>query len=156
LRKKIVIGFSIALNTIFCVNAQTPVLVKDIFPGNSGSDPRELTSIGNTLFFSADDSIYGRELWKSTGTSNSTVLVKDISPGTLSGFERTTFPQFLTNMNGILYFGAREWQFGDELWKSDGTESGTVMIKDIVVGEPWDRSLPRYLTVMDNTLYFSA
>ncbi|MCH8905421.1 MAG: hypothetical protein IIA45_16090, partial [Bacteroidetes bacterium] len=138
------------------IQAQTPALVKDILPGKNGSEPKELISIGNTLYFSADDSTYGRELWRSNGTTSNTIMVRDISPGTRSGFERTAFPQFLTNLNGTLYFGAREYQYGDEIWKSDGTTSGTVMIKDINVGDPWSRSLPRYLTVIGNTIYFSA
>jgi ELWxxDGT repeat protein len=31
---------------------------------SSGSNPHSLTSVGGTLFFSADDGAHGRELWK--------------------------------------------------------------------------------------------
>ena len=42
---------------------------------------------------------------------------------------------------------------GVELWKSDGTESGTVMVKNIVGS---GSSSPNFLTAVGNTLYFEA
>ena len=36
----------------------------------------------------------------------------------------------LTDVEGTLFFGATDRTHGDELWKSDGTEAGTVMVKD--------------------------
>ena len=46
--------------------------------------------VGNTLFFQAsgypDGVNNGVELWKSDGTADGTVLVKDIKPGVSSGF----------------------------------------------------------------------
>ena len=42
-------------------------------------------------------------------------------------------------------------QNGKELWKSDGTASGTVMVKDIHSGPN-----PMYLTAVGDTLYFRA
>ena len=46
-----------------------------------GSYPYSLTNVNGTLFFTADDSVHGDELWKSNGTAAGTVLVKDINPG---------------------------------------------------------------------------
>jgi ELWxxDGT repeat protein len=40
----------------------------------------------------------------------------------------------LTNVNGILLFAASDGVHGSELWSSDGTAAGTVMIKDIRPG----------------------
>ena len=40
------------------------------------------------------------------------------------------------------------------MWKSDGTASGTVMVKDINSGS--GSSSPSYLTAVGNTLYFQA
>jgi ELWxxDGT repeat protein len=60
----------------------------------------------------------------------------------------------LTNVNGILYFQADDGVNGDELWKSDGTEAGTVLVKDINVGS--DSSDASDLTNVNGTLYFQA
>ncbi|MDP9193332.1 MAG: hypothetical protein M3P06_16675 [Acidobacteriota bacterium] len=43
-------------------SAGTHLLV-DLYPGTKGSDPRELTTAGSHLFFSADTPDRGRELW---------------------------------------------------------------------------------------------
>ena len=51
-----------------------------------GSYPDDLTAVGGTLFFAADDGATGRELWKSDGTAAGTVLVKNISPSTDTGY----------------------------------------------------------------------
>src|SRR5262245_36433369 len=114
------------------------VLVKDIRPGNSPygfpltSSPANLTAVGNQLFFSADDGVSGRELWKSDGTAAGTVLVKDIRPGSSSyGYAYGSDPKNLTAAGGRLFFAANDGVNGTELWKSDGTAAGTVLVKDI-------------------------
>ncbi len=64
------------------------------------------------------------------------------------------YPQFLTNVNGTLFFRAYDAAHGLELWKSDGTEAGTVLVKDIVPGT--DHSSPYELTDVNGTLFFLA
>ena len=76
-------------------------------------------------------------------------MVKDIYSG--SG---GSTPDHLTAVGNTLYFEANDGTNGDELWKSDGTASGTVMVKDIRSGS--SSSSPNYLTAVGNTLYFRA
>ncbi len=76
--------------------------------------------------------------------------MKDILPGTVFGY-----PQYFTISNGILFFNARSTNNNKELWKTDGTEVGTVMIKEIYPGTS-NSSNPEYLTDIDGTLFFSA
>ncbi|MEG4334986.1 Ig-like domain-containing protein, partial [Microcoleus sp. AT9_A2] len=58
------------------------------------------------------------------------------------------------NINNTLYFPATDATNGHELWKSDGTTSGTVLVKDIYPGAI--ASYPYNLINLNNTLYFSA
>ncbi|MDG1543672.1 MAG: DUF5050 domain-containing protein [archaeon] len=99
------------------------------------SDGYEKYVVGEVMYLAGTidglDSEYGDELWKTDGTQQGTVLVKDINPGENSSSPRA----FCRSGNGNeAYFFADDGVHGDELWKTDGTEQGTVMVKDITVG----------------------
>ncbi|MEC8142962.1 MAG: ELWxxDGT repeat protein, partial [Candidatus Thermoplasmatota archaeon] len=64
------------------------------------------------------------------------------------------YPSRLAEVGGTLFFTAYDETNGYELWKSDGTTLGTVMVKDINSGS--SNSLPMYLTAVGNTLFFEA
>jgi ELWxxDGT repeat protein len=129
------------------------VLVKDVTPGVSDYlGPIFLTNVGGTLFFNDDDGIHGRELWKSDGTGPGTVMVKNIKPR--GGSAGRFGPSDLTNVRGTLFFVANDGTHGYELWKSDGTTAGTIMVKDITPGA--SGSDPLYLTEVGSRLFFNA
>lgn len=155
--------------------ADGTTVVADIYPGGDilpdgtfvphSSDPQYLTNVNGTLFFSAVDGEHGRELWKSDGTLDGTALVKDIYPGgdvlpdgTVAPYSSN--PQDLTSVGGTLYFAAYRKDIGMELWKSDGTDAGTVLVKDINEGVLAPglgaSSYPTELTDVHDTLYFAA
>ena len=125
---------------------------KDINPGSGNSDPTLLASANGSLFFMADDGAHGVELWKSDGTAAGTALIKDINPG--SGAAFPSFRPQLTNIGGTLYFQADDGAHGVELWKSDGTATGTVMVKDIRPGS--NGSGPGGLIAVNGALYFAG
>jgi ELWxxDGT repeat protein len=60
----------------------------------------------------------------------------------------------LTNANGTLFFAGNDGTDGSELWKSDGTAAGTVMVKDINPGS--FGSSPASLTLSGGHLFFTA
>ncbi len=117
--------------------ARGPFLVKDIDPIGKASEPQDFVDVGGTLFFTADDGVHGREVWRSDGTAAGTVLVRDVRPGLES-----PFPFALTNVAGILYFVAVNGIDGVELWRSDGTENGTVRVTVIAARPFWQTSPP--------------
>jgi ELWxxDGT repeat protein len=135
-------------------------MVNDIRVGSLGSGAGHLVNVNGTLFFRANDGVIGYELWKSDGSAAGTARVKEILPGPRGAMEgfRTSIherrPQYLENVNGTLFFVARDESSGEELWKSDGTEAGTVRVKDIAPGLEW--SDPENLTNVGGTLFFEA
>ncbi len=116
------------------------------------SYPNSLTAVDDTLFFTATDGMHGRELWRSDGTEEGTVLVKDIT----TGQNNTNFEE-LTAVNNTLYFIAYQDAYGYELWRSDGTDEGTHMVKDLLPGSG-SSMLSRYstLTNVGGQLFFVA
>jgi ELWxxDGT repeat protein len=136
------------------------VLIKDIKPGPESSDLRCLTVVNGKLYFTAFDSVHLDELWVSDGTEQGTRMVKDIAPGA-SGSSIVS----LYNWNGTLFFNPWDdyhkpgdpytwYGHGKELWKSDGTEAGTVMVKDGSAGEASTQI--NYITNSPGMLWYFA
>lgn len=93
------------------------------------------------LFFSANDRQHGHELWSSDGTAAGTGILKDINPGPASGLYSGpggTSVAGLAEYDGGLLFSGLD-QLGAELWRTDGTTAGTVMVKDILPGTSGSR-----------------
>src|SRR5436190_2100548 len=63
-------------------------------------------------------------------------------------------PGSLTAFAGKLIFSADDANIGVELWQSDGTAAGTVLLRDLQPGA--GSSGPDRLTVAGNTLWFRA
>lgn len=129
--------------------------VKDINPGAgssvaSGGDViTDTATLGNKVFFKADDGTTGQELWVSDGTAAGTHIVQDLAPGAPS-----SYPTNPTTFKGKVYFGASGKAGGNsgepyDLWSTDGTAEGTQVVSDVA-----DESGVKNLIVAGDQLYF--
>jgi hypothetical protein len=77
-------------------------------------------------------------LWKSDGTGASTIMVKDINPGSAD-----SCPSVLIDMGGTLFFAASDGVNGRELWKASpyglvqGVGGEVEPVSKAVVIFPW-------------------
>ena len=135
-----------AVGTPASADSQDPVgMVMDVRPGAIGSSLSEFVSLGNTLFFNADDGAHGESLWKTDGTATGTSLLKDLDPYTGGQYN---LPPMVT-VGSTLFFTD-----GRGLWKTDGTATGTVLVKDMNPGTCC--ALISNLVAVGSTLFFSA
>jgi ELWxxDGT repeat protein len=96
----------------------------------------DLTDVAGVLFMGT----YDGGLYKSDGTLDGTVALGAVRP------------YWLTKVDGSVFFGAgrSRGHGGIELWKSDGTTSGTLLVKDIAPGSLG----PSKLIDVGGTLFF--
>jgi ELWxxDGT repeat protein len=148
------------LALLFCgvANAQI-VQVTDInATGDAGIGYPTLYN--GEIFFEADDgSEIGDELYK-IAADGSVVLVKDINTDAADG-SPIGDPKNFIEYKGMLYFGGNDGDNGadkhdTELWRTDGTTDGTVMVEDIWPGGNGNASNPQQMFVFNDKLYFNG
>ena len=111
--------------------------------------PRDLVPVGDALYFSGEAKLPTSEqhaygLARSDGTAAGTVIVK--------AFAHDGMPAGLARVGETFYFSAGVGN--RELWKSDGTEAGSVLLKDINPGPR--ASNPTAFTGANGTTFFVA
>jgi ELWxxDGT repeat protein len=115
------------------------------FIANPGAPDTQRSNFGTIdkgadgrLYFAARDANADTEPWVTDGTAAGTHRLADAAPGNLpqllGGGFASSDPGAFTPLDGKTYFYADYWKQGTELWSTDGTESGTVMVKDILPG----------------------
>jgi ELWxxDGT repeat protein len=128
-------------------------MVKDISPSSVVRGPGILTNVGGILLFAADDGTHGLELWRSNGTKAGTTMVKNIAPGSSDSIPWDPVWIIPVVVHDTLFFAAADGTHGMELWRSDGTKTGTAMVKDI---NPSAGGTPFGFAHVGQTLFFEA
>ncbi|MDB5272005.1 MAG: hypothetical protein JWO58_372 [Chitinophagaceae bacterium] len=144
-----------------------PAMIKDINGGTQGSAPTNLGAYGtvpnnflvviNSIgYFIADDGGFGSELWRTDGTTAGTYIVSDINPG-INSSNPNQLVSVTNSTTSIttLYFAADDGVHGTELWQSDGTDAGTMLVKDINDSSNIG-SNPSYIRSIGNYVVFVA
>jgi ELWxxDGT repeat protein len=112
--------------------------------------PVEFVKSGSNLYFRGSDAEHGIELWKTDESGSGKSLVKDLREGPAH-----SYPLSLVDLNGTLLFYRLDFDADmDSLWKSDGTESGTVMIKAFA-SDHGASSIGNFLVVEDQLLFLA-
>jgi len=136
---------------------------------------RNLVNVGGVLVFTASTPATGEELWRSDGTEAGTYLLRELKPGSGSVFPLTfrgsgyevaqsdhTFEKIV--FQNQLFFGVvgsywTEPPYDDNgnfwrLWKTDGTEAGTVPVTTVATGNSFGG--PSGLAVLGSQLVFAS
>jgi ELWxxDGT repeat protein len=79
-------------------------------------------------------------------------LLADINPGSAPSLANEKGA--MAQVGNTLFFSAENAQSGVELWKTDGTAAGTVLVKDINPGATG--SFPDHFQVMGDRMFFTA
>lgn len=101
------------------------VVLKDN-QGRGVSSTEYITVLKDKLIFNAYTPEFGEELWISDGSEMGTHILKDISPRGQS-FPTLSSPPGILH-DSLLFFTANEGIRGQQLWKTNGTSEGTLLV----------------------------
>jgi ELWxxDGT repeat protein len=94
--------------------------------GTSGAlfsaTPPSWVTIGDRLYYYVSTTKYGLELWRTDGTKASVKIVRDLTPGA----KGTSIKHMIRVGDKLAFF--RPGTGGEDVWVTDGTSKGTVMV----------------------------
>ena len=126
--------------------SDNPYLVKNINPRTHDSYPRCIAVGESYAVCGANDGLPGVRLWRSDGTPEGTFMLKEIFENEGS----VDLHVYAATKSGKLYFLANAGccRYEDQLWQTDGTSTGTIMVKEFDYYDIGD-----FVTIGE-TLYF--
>jgi len=111
---------------------------------------RQMIATEQQLYLVAETVDHGRELWRLDRLSGQFRIVVDLAPGIFSGVVTAE----ALGIGDLLFVTGGTTSTGMELYTSDGTAAGTVLVADIAAGPR--SSNPRFVGIADRTLFFAA
>ncbi|WP_442506616.1 ELWxxDGT repeat protein [Novipirellula sp. SH528] len=121
-------------------------------PASSGAIPS--ATLGSVLLFNlnVDSAMGSHQLWRTDGTATGTYMLRDsemsFGPGSID------FDGSIVTVGSTAYFVSTSMMEGQELWRTDGTLSGTGIVGEIVSGD--SGSQIGSMVAFQNQLYFTA
>lgn len=115
---------------------------------SEGFERPNIIAFNDWLFFRSTDN----EMWSIYDAFGTSSLFKKINPEFYDA--HSFYNTKAISINNTLYFTANDGISGFELWKTNGSASGTELVKDISVGPA--NGVSGYFTAVDNIFYFLA
>lgn len=129
-------------------------LLKDINEGPDESEIQNMMLLNGVILFVADTETSGTEFWTTDGTEAGTQLLTEIGPGDEDGVYISSFNAnsgFFVYNNELFFTGIEDGDF--ELWKTNGTAGGTMLVKNIA---SFGDSFPDNYVEFKGEVYFSC
>lgn len=166
LARTVVLAFVFVVGLSGCSQFFKQVATLGLVPPGESLDPEpskptllQVTSMGGSISLAAPMAVNGKvvfvggdyrsgnELWVHDPVGASTVMLKDIYPGSLS-----SEPQSFYVTNSLIYFTAKD-DTGFQVWRTDGTAVGTIRLTN----HPQDPfSKYRTFVAMGTSVLFAA
>ena len=130
LKQQLVKKLTILLLGVLCLNyavAQERITSFIEKAGDADSSADLFLEFQDKYLFMAFHPSYGNEIWITDGTASGTSLLKDINEN-ITGSIPVDITFASTTLDDELYFLADDGVNGRQIWKTDGTSNGTVMV----------------------------
>lgn len=105
-------------------------MLADIAPGpqtyETPGDAHAAASLDGVLYFGANDTFTGTEVWRTDGTREGTYLFADLEPG----YAGSNADHFIATSTHVFF----SRQNPGETWVTDGTPAGTRKLADVQIG----------------------
>ena len=129
-------------------------LLSDLEPGGKGSIPRRFGVAMGRVFFASTTQGLGEDPWISDGTPKGTRVLARLNPSAPGTGDANPISLLRGAVEGAFFFRAEDPLRGPELWRTDGTPSGTQIMGDLEPGR-WG-SNPGEAVALGGKLIFAA